>query len=77
MTSFLRSIRTPARDIALAIAVAASFCIALHSQTLSGEARTAQYFESIRQNPNELMAFLREMPKGGDLHNHLLGSVYA
>ena len=43
----------------------------------SDEARTQRYFESVRNNPNLLLAFLREMPKGGDLHNHLTGSVYA
>jgi adenosine deaminase len=32
---------------------------------------------SIRDNPTELLLFLREMPKGGDLHNHLSGSIYA
>ena len=43
----------------------------------SNEARTERYFESIRQDPNLLLAFLREMPKGGDLHIHLTGSIYA
>src|SRR5580700_4313377 len=43
----------------------------------SAEARTARYFESVRSNPNLLLAFLHEMPKGGDLHNHLSGSIYA
>ncbi len=33
--------------------------------------------ESIRKDPNLLLAFLRELPKGGDLHNHLSGSIYA
>ena len=55
----------------------AVFCLAVHSQTLSNEARVEEYFQSIRTNPNEVMAFLREMPKGGDLHNHLLGAIYA
>jgi adenosine deaminase len=41
------------------------------------EQRTSNYFESIRKNPPLLEAFLREMPKGGDLHNHLSGAVYA
>jgi adenosine deaminase len=41
------------------------------------EAITARRFESIRNNPPLLLAFLREMPKGGDLHNHLAGAVYA
>ncbi|MGO9516423.1 MAG: adenosine deaminase family protein [Candidatus Korobacteraceae bacterium] len=41
------------------------------------EARTARYFLDIRKDPNRLLPFLREMPKGGDLHNHLTGGVYA
>jgi adenosine deaminase len=43
----------------------------------SAEARTERYFGTVRSNPNLLLAFLREMPKGGDLHNHLTGGVYA
>lgn len=41
------------------------------------EQRTSHYLESIRQHPPLLLAFLRAMPKGGDLHNHLAGAVYA
>ena len=41
------------------------------------EAQTQRYFESIRKDPNRLVAFLLEMPKGGDLHNHLSGAIYA
>ncbi len=41
------------------------------------EQRTARYFESIKAQPLELYAFLRKMPKGGDLHLHLTGSIYA
>jgi adenosine deaminase len=43
----------------------------------STEAQTERYYESIRKDPNLLVAFLLEMPKGGDLHNHLLGAIYA
>ena len=43
----------------------------------SAEQRTSQYFDSIRNNPPLLEAFLRDMPKGGDLHNHLSGAIYA
>ena len=43
----------------------------------TAEQRTAKYFESIRKSPPLLEGFLREMPKGGDLHNHLSGAVYA
>ena len=43
----------------------------------SAEQKTAQHFKSLRAQPLELYAFLRKMPKGGDLHLHLTGSVYA
>ncbi|OLC48252.1 MAG: hypothetical protein AUH43_09900 [Acidobacteria bacterium 13_1_40CM_65_14] len=43
----------------------------------SAEAATAKRFAAIRNDPLALLAFLREMPKGGDLHNHLSGAVYA
>src|ERR1051326_654788 len=43
----------------------------------SPEQKTARYFESIRNQPLLLHAFLAQMPKGGDLHNHLSGAVYA
>lgn len=43
----------------------------------SAEQKTARYFDSIRNQPTLLHAFLQEMPKGGDLHNHLSGAVYA
>ncbi len=34
-------------------------------------------FDSIKNSEIELRAFLQDMPKGGDLHNHLFGAVYA
>lgn len=43
----------------------------------ASEQRTASYFESIRKSPPKQMAFLLKMPKGGDLHNHLSGGIYA
>ena len=36
-----------------------------------------QYFEKIRDNEAELTAFFTQMPKGGDLHHHFSGSIYA
>jgi adenosine deaminase len=47
------------------------------SRADSAEATTAKYFASIRDQPSLLLAFLSEMPKGGDLHNHLTGAIYA
>jgi hypothetical protein len=43
----------------------------------TAEQRTASYLESVRKQPPLLLAFLHEMPKGGDLHNHLAGAIYA
>ena len=43
----------------------------------ANEAATARRLASIRGNPLALEAFLREMPKGGDLHNHTSGAIYA
>jgi hypothetical protein len=41
------------------------------------EQKTAQYLDHIRTERAGLLAFLRKMPKGGDLHSHLSGAVYA
>ena len=47
----------------------------------SAEARTAAYLAAAvaeaPQNPTKLTLFLRNIPKGGDLHHHLTGAVYA
>lgn len=54
----------------------------LSTMILASGAATAQtaidnYFENIRNNSAQLTAFFSQMPKGGDLHNHYSGSVYA
>ena len=43
--------------------------------TTAGEARTAAYLDSIRDDPELLRRFFSRLPKGGDLHNHLFGAV--
>ncbi len=45
--------------------------------TAADGGREAAAFEALKQRPAELTAFLRAMPKGGDLHNHLSGAIYA
>jgi len=56
-------------------------CVSIIVSTLvqaqTPERRTSNYLESIRKSPPLLESFLREMPKGGDLHNHLIGAIYA
>ncbi|ROQ01016.1 adenosine deaminase [Stella humosa] len=41
------------------------------------ETVTAALFEAIRDQPPLLQAYVRRLPKGADLHNHLSGTVYA
>jgi adenosine deaminase len=43
----------------------------------TSEQKTSRYLDSIRNQPSLLLAFLHDMPKGGDLHNHLTGAIYA
>jgi len=47
------------------------------AQAPGDEAAAAAYLESVRWDTPALVAFLREMPKGADLHSHLSGAVYA
>jgi len=39
--------------------------------------RAAAWFEAHRHRPTLLRAFIQRMPKGGDLHTHAAGAVYA
>jgi adenosine deaminase len=41
------------------------------------EQRAIRAFNAAKQTPLELSAFLTRMPKGGDLHMHLSGAIYA
>src|ERR1700734_2619937 len=52
---------------------------AAHSTTATTmkEKSAIREFEAARLSPLELNAFLTRMPKGGDLHMHLSGAVYA
>lgn len=43
----------------------------------SAEQRTSLSFDRVRKQPQLLLAFLHDLPKGGDLHNHLDGAIYA
>ncbi len=60
-----------------ALAAPAPIVPSIQASESRAEQRTARYVEEIRGAPPLLAAFLRAMPKGGDLHNHLSGAVYA
>ncbi|HEV8310720.1 MAG TPA: adenosine deaminase [Methylomirabilota bacterium] len=66
-----------ARPITLGLALILSALAGVAAGDDAAEQRTADYFESIRAEPLMQLVFLRQMPKGGDLHNHLSGAVYA
>lgn len=53
------------------------FLLTVLAVAQSSEQRTSRYFESVRKQPPLLLAFVRDLPKGGDLHNHLDGAIYA
>ncbi len=42
----------------------------------SALANIETHFNAIKSNPKALQAFLKEMPKGGELHYHLAGGAY-
>lgn len=71
MRHLTRLLRVVAAAAALALGAAAG------AQESGDEATTAMYLENIRWDTPALVAFLREMPKGGDLHSHMSGAVYA
>lgn len=61
-------------------AVLLSSCLAAAGPALAaspGEIAAIQAFDSVRNQPPRLRAFLERFPKGGDLHNHLSGAIYA
>ncbi len=50
---------------------------ALRECAATWERNAANRLESLQSDPAALQDFLAAMPKGGDLHNHLTGAVYA
>ena len=65
------------RQILLGIALILTTSLASSAQEQSGEERAAAWFEAHRARPPMLRMFLQRMPKGGDIHTHLSGAVYA
>ncbi|HMH49115.1 MAG TPA: hypothetical protein VK548_02705 [Candidatus Acidoferrum sp.] len=63
--------------ILLGIALMLTTSVSASAQEPSGEERAALWFEAHRARPVMLQMFLQKMPKGGDIHTHLSGAVYA
>lgn len=63
------------RFIALVMVI---LCASLSTVPASADqAATNTYFEAVKDRPALLRPFLEAMPKGGDIHNHLAGAIYA
>ena len=66
------------RQILLGIALILTTSVAAASaQPSTNEDRAAAWLEAHRPRPVMLRMFLQRMPKGGDIHTHLSGAVYA
>ncbi|MBU4435533.1 MAG: adenosine deaminase [Alphaproteobacteria bacterium] len=67
------------RDLMILAGVASLLACgsALAASAPTPEARTAARFDAVVHDRAQLRLFLKAMPKGGDLHNHLWGVPYA
>ena len=72
-----KTLRISLLTVFIAIHAPSAWCQKKPAPAATAEQKTARYFESIRKQPLLLHVFLQQMPKGGDLHNHLVGAVYA
>ena len=59
------------------LALFAFLCLSHFGVSYSQSGGVSRYFESIKNSPLKLRHFLTTMPKGGDLHSHLSGAIYA
>ena len=73
------TLRTLTRLAALSLAALPGLAAPSPARAQAGarEAATAAELERLKASPPRLYAFLRQMPKGADLHSHLSGAVYA
>ncbi|MGH2733385.1 MAG: adenosine deaminase, partial [Actinomycetota bacterium] len=80
MTGMLRPPRWGGLLLPLLAALSLIFLLLLPTASRAGadaamESSVSRYLDSIRDDPVRMAAFLRDMPKGGDLHSHLSGAV--
>ncbi|MGK2955608.1 MAG: adenosine deaminase family protein [Solirubrobacterales bacterium] len=62
--------------VVLVVSALAALCWSAAPAT-AGENGAAQRLQQVKSDPAKLRNFLRNMPKGTDLHTHLSGAVYA
>lgn len=76
ISRIIHSAARPRRRLAASIAAILILPLSAAAQG-SAEEQAARYFDRIRGDSVALGIFVREMPKGGDLHSHLSGAIYA
>lgn len=68
----------PICSVAMAVAMLSACATSTEKSVVDSESnRAAQWLAENRDSPPRLRAFLNQMPKGGDIHTHLSGAVYA
>jgi adenosine deaminase len=74
----LRLFRITPKIVRIALPLAATLLVPVApAGATNSEEKAAIFFDQVAAHPERLRVFLRAMPKGGDLHNHLWGAVYA
>jgi len=73
-TSIMKALWSSKRSIALAMFL---LVLVVPLGALANEATALKEFESVKYNEPLLIGFLRGMPKGADLHNHVSGAIFA
>jgi adenosine deaminase len=76
-----RAAALPRAALGLCLLLASSLAPATaeiaQAEPTAAELRAAKALDAVRGDPLALHVFLKAMPKGADLHNHLDGAVYA
>ena len=67
----------PRLVLILSALILSTLTLSVPAAAQTPEQKTAHYLDSVRSHPPLLLAFLRDVPKGADLHNHLTGAIYA
>ncbi|MES2949855.1 MAG: adenosine deaminase [Pseudomonadota bacterium] len=73
----IHTLKALCMGLALAAAGMGAPVLAQSKPGISAQQRTEAHFRTVRAQPPQLWAFLKDMPKGGDLHSHLSGAIYA
>jgi adenosine deaminase len=73
----MRTARAIAGIAVLLAALAVPAVAAAQREAGEGELRAAKALDAVRGDPLALHVFLKRMPKGGELHNHLHSAVFA